>query len=205
VTDASARACEGEYSTPHGAPVEVAVFALREFERVGLAGSSTEWDRYSYAGTTVVLDKLDGVVSALVAQKGTLSDAEARRLGRDELGAYFNSCYRSLRNFGGGRRVEGLLDAAESVPLFLTGLFALHRRIRPFNKFLVWELERHPLGAEVWSAELLVPRLERIVAGAAEEQRALFRDAERLAREHGLGAVVDAWEPDVAFLRGECD
>src|SRR5205814_5381813 len=157
-------------------------------------------------GTTVVLDKLDGVVSALVADKGTLTDAEALRLGEDELDAYFNSCYRSIRNLGGGRRVEGLLDAAESIPPFLTGLFALHRRVRPFNKFLVWELDLCPLGAEVWSAGLLVPRLERIVAsGDAEEQRALFRAAERIAREHGLGAVVDGWEPDVAFLRGEGD
>jgi hypothetical protein len=34
-------------------------------------------------------------------------------------------------------------------------------------------------------------------------QQALFRDAERLAREHGFGEVIDGWEPDVAWLRGE--
>ena len=35
------------------------------------------------------------------------------------------------------------------------------------------------------------------------EQQGLFRDVEQLAREHGAGAVVDSWEPDVEWLGGE--
>ncbi|MEX2645868.1 MAG: hypothetical protein WD249_06370 [Gaiellaceae bacterium] len=46
-------------------------------------------------------------------------------------------------------------------------------------------------------------RLERILAGDEAEQQALFRDAERLARSRGLGEVIDGWEPDVPFLRGD--
>ncbi|HUJ54388.1 MAG TPA: hypothetical protein VLW49_00170 [Gaiellaceae bacterium] len=34
------------------------------------------------------------------------------------------------------------------------------------------------------------------------EQRALFRETEALAREHGLDATIDGWEPEVAWLRG---
>jgi len=45
--------------------------------------------------------------------------------------------------------------------------------------------------------------LERIGrTGELAEQQALFRDAEALAREHGCGATIDGWEPDVAWLRG---
>ena len=48
-------------------------------------------------------------------------------------------------------------------------------------------------------------RLERIArTGDLGEQAALFRNAEALARERGLGAVIDGWEPDVGRLRGEC-
>ncbi|MBB4711670.1 hypothetical protein BJ965_001552 [Streptomyces luteogriseus] len=40
----------------------------------------------------------------------------------------------------------GHLAAAETVPHALEVLFVLHRRVRPYNKYLRWELERRPLG-----------------------------------------------------------
>ena len=36
----------------------------------------------------------------------------------------------------------------------------------------------------------------------ARDQQALFRGTEGLARIRGLGATIDGWEPDVAWLRG---
>jgi len=67
-----------------------------------------------------------------------------------------------------------------------------------------WELERFPLPGEAWRAERLIPRLERIVAtGELAAQQRLFRDVERLARDRGHADAVDAWEPDVGFLRGD--
>jgi hypothetical protein len=70
--------------------------------------------------------------------------------------------------------------------------------LRPYNKWLEWELRNHPLPVE-----LDLERLERIArTGALEDQRALFREAEALARKLGRGATIDGWEPDVEFLRG---
>lgn len=109
--------------------------------------------------------------------------------------------YRSLKNARAGLGLASLLDAQESLPWLLHFLFAVHGRVRPYNKWLAWELERHPLP--IPSNSLLLARLERIGATAdADEQRALFREVEALAREHGHGATIDGWEPDVAFLRG---
>jgi hypothetical protein len=72
--------------------------------------------------------------------------------------------------------------------------------VRPYNKWLQWELEQHPLPL---SATDLLGRLERIArTGEIGEQQALFRHAEALARDKGLGDVIDSWEPDVAWLRG---
>jgi hypothetical protein len=191
------------YSTPHGSPVEVFVLSRSEFERAGMPGSGSEWDRYSYVRCELVLDKLDGEISRLVDAKAHLSEAEGDALAAAALDDYVNSYYRSARNYQNDLSFEARLDAAESVGPLLSALFALQRRVRPFNKFLGWELQLEPLGDAPWSLEALFPRLQRIVGpGDLAEQQALFRDVELLARAKGHGGVIDGWEPDVAWLRG---
>ena len=77
-------------------------------------------------------------------------------------------------------------------------MFTLHGRLRPFNKWLEWDLREHPLPVTID-----LQRLERIGrTGALEDQQALFRETETLARERGHGATIDGWEADVAWLRG---
>ena len=106
--------------------------------------------------------------------------------------------YRSLKNARIGLELASFLDAQESIPWFLEFVFAVHGRLRPYNKWLAWELEAHPLP---WND---LPRLDRIArTGDPEEQRALFREVEAIAREHGHGGVIDGWEPDVEWLRGD--
>ena len=117
---------------------------------------------------------------------------------------YVNSYYRSARNWQNDLPLESRLDAAESIEPLLTTLFALDRRVRPFNKFLGWELRLEPLPGDAWAADTLLPRLQRCSARASSpSSRRLFRDVETLARERGLGGVIDGWEPDVAWLRGD--
>ena len=64
--------------------------------------------------------------------------------------------------------------------------------MRPFHDYLEWELEHHPL--EGWDD--LLDLLEG-------DQHELFRRVEAHVRARGLGDVVDSWEPDVPFMRGE--
>lgn len=190
------------YSTPHGSPVEVFVLRRSAFERTGLPGSGSEWDRYSYVRCELVLDR-DGEIAGLLEAKARLGEEEARELARAALDDYVNSYYRAARNSANELTLEARLDAAESVPPLLTTLFALERRVRPFNKFLGWELDLEPLPGDAWRVDVLLPRLQRILgSGDPDTQQALFRDVEVLAREHGLGEVIDGWEPDVAWLRG---
>jgi hypothetical protein len=203
VSDDALRECEQRFETAHGSTVEVAVCSLAQFEQAGELGSPNEWDRYSYAHAEVVLDKLDGRIAGLVAEKGVLPPRAAHDVASRALDGYINSYHRSAKNAGLGLSIEARLDAAESVAPFLTALFAVHGRVRPFNKYLRWDLETYPLGDALWGADALLPRLETFVStGALREQQTLFRDVEALARKHGLGEVVDSWEPDVARLRG---
>jgi predicted nucleotidyltransferase len=186
----------------HGDPVEVIVGSIDWFRTHAEIGSETEWNRYTFAHVRVELDKTGGEIQRLVDEKGRLPPDAARKIAAESLDAYVNSCYRSAKNFRDGDLVAGRLDAAESVSYFLVTLFALHERVRPYNKYLRWELEQHPLPGDEWSAGRLLPTLEAVVAGDLDAQRVLFRALEGPARERGHGEVVDAWGDDVAWLRG---
>jgi hypothetical protein len=173
---------------PHrrGERIELITVTLADFERRPAD--------YTFAHVTPLLDK--GGITELVAAKGRVDPTSAG----EPLDGYANMLYRSLKNARDGHPLEARLDAAESVPYFLEFLFRAHGRVRPYNKWLRWELEEHPLEPP-WTADELLPRLERVLVG--EGQQALFRDAERLARERGHGEVIDGWEPDVPWLRGD--
>jgi len=169
------------------------------FETYALPGGRDAWNRPAFLYAKVEIDGLDGAIGWIVERKRSLTPDEAKTIAAESLDDYINMLLRSLKNLEAGRELEGRLDAAETIPPLLTTAFALEGRVRPFNKWL-----RHDLAREVVAIEGLVARVDRIRRDAdLGEQRALFRDVERLAREGGHGAVVDSWEPNVAWLRGK--
>jgi predicted nucleotidyltransferase len=175
-----------EHAFVRGAEVETVEVTLDELR------NQPDWQLYSLAWVEPQLDKTGEVADAL--RDATHVDPTT---AGEPLDGYINFCYRSLKNAQVGLELASLLDAQESIPWFLEFVFTVHGRLRPYNKWLAWELEQHPLP---WND---LPRLERIArTGDLQEQAALFRSAETLARDKGLGAVVDNWEPDVELLRG---
>jgi predicted nucleotidyltransferase len=177
----------GERPFVHGARLETVEVTLEELR------NQPAWNRYSLTWLEPQLDKTGEVATALrdAVRVDPASAAEP-------LDGYVNMLYRSLKNARVGLELASLLDAQESIPWFLEFVFAVHGRLRPYNKWLAWELETHPLP---WND---LPRLERIArTGDLEEQRALFCEVEAIARAHGHGGVIDGWEPDVAWLRGD--
>jgi hypothetical protein len=71
-------------------------------------------------------------------------------------------------------------------------VFALHGRLRPYNKYLAWELENFPLP-QPWN-DALAPGA---VLGRAVS---LFPAVARLARAHGHGEVLDSWGTDLDLV-----
>jgi predicted nucleotidyltransferase len=191
------RELRGERPFRHGDRVETVEVTLE-----GLRNQPA-WNRYSLTWLEPQLDKA-GLVAAALREAVEVDPASAG----EPLDGYVNSYYRSAKNAALGLELAALLDAQESIGPLLEFLFAAHGRLRPYNKWLAWELEQHPLpepscNLQLGSEELL-PRLERIArTGDLSAQQALFRDVEAFARERGLGATIDAWEPDVPRLRGE--
>lgn len=185
----------------HGDDPEVIVMSVAEFRRHAAIGSEFEWNRYTFAHVVPVVDRT-GEISDLLEEKGRLPRDAARKIAAEALDAYMNQYYRSAKNFRDGNELTGRLDAAESIGYFLTTLFALHERVRPYNKYLPWELEHHPLPGDQWSTERLLPLLDAVREGHLSAQRSLFQELEKLARECGHGDVVDAWGADLALMRG---
>lgn len=189
----------------HGAAVEVARSTLSELREHGEYGTATACARSQYAHVRLLVDKTDGDVRAVLAEKQRIPTGVRERVVREALDAYVNSTYRSLRYGMVGARGGARLDAAESIPHLLTAVFAMAGRVRPFNKYLAAELRRQPLGDGAWAADAFPERLMAVLAGDVDEQRALFGAVEETAREQGFGDVIAAWEPGVALLRGDAE
>ena len=181
------RELRGAYPSSHGDHVEYAEITL---ERLA---DPPEWARPALISVELLLDKTGEVATALHAAT-TVDPATAG----EPLDGYINMYYRSAKNARVGLGLASLLDAQESIPWFLQFVFNLYGRVRPYNKWLEWELQHHPLPVDV---DLML--LQRIATtGGIAAQQELFRWSESLAREAGLDAVVDSWEPDLAWLRG---
>jgi predicted nucleotidyltransferase len=186
---AACAAFEREFPTAHGAQVEIVTDTLD-----GLRSDTSEHSRYAASHADVVLDKTGGELARVVAEQESLPAGSRDAVVRDALDGFINQAYRSLR-------YATRLDAVEAIPYALRTIFALENRVRPYNKYLEWELRHHPL--EGWDADELLPLLDRVLTGEPEALHELFRQIEEPARREGFGDVVDGWKPDVAWLRGE--
>ena len=177
-----------EFPHVRGDLVEIASSTLDD-----LRTDSSEHSRYASAHARIELDKTGGELTRVVAEQESLPEGSRDTVVREALDGYVNQVYRSLRY--GTRH-----DAAEAIPHALRTIFALADRVRPYNKYLEWELHHHPVHG--WGAEELLPLLDRVLVAEPEAQRELFRRIEAEARREGFGDVVDGWEPDVEWLRG---
>jgi hypothetical protein len=183
--------------TGHRTPeLDLVIVSLAQFRAAGMPG----FERYALARARIVLDRLDGDIARILADKACLGADEAFRDSRDWLDAYANSLYRSIKNHRDGHFLAARLDAADSIRFLLELLFTLDRRPRPYNKYLEWELARYPLPG--WDTDALLRAADRISAtGDVPLQRRLFTHVEAAARKAGLGAVLDAWGEDLALMR----
>lgn len=191
------REASDRYPFTYGARIEMIARTLNEFRMEGMPGSGSEWNRPTFQHVRVEIDKLDGEIQRLVDEKARLGAEEARTLAADALDDYINTLYRSLRNGEAGRALAARLDGVETIRPLLVLLFAIDGRVRPFNKWLEYEVQQQPL-----SFPDVLDRVAALAADpSAEAQRRVFGEVERLARERGMADLVDLWEPHVEWLR----
>lgn len=193
---------DDQWRTQHSPAIDVPVCTVAELRQVpGPDDVDGWWSRYSFAHCQVLVDRLDGGVERLVRSWGTLTPHDAETTVRSYLDGYVNWAYRSLKSHREGRDFEARLDAVESLSWGLTVIFALEGRVRPYNKYLRWELENHPLQQPTWSGDHLVGLLYAILLdGGAQPQRDLFALVERTVRAAGHGDIIDAWGDELAIF-----
>lgn len=190
------------------AAVDEIPIVLAELERPARFGTDGYWYRWSYAWAQVLRDDTTGRIAAAVHGQATLTPDECDAVLGERLDGYVNFVYRALKSDRDGRPLERRLDAAESVPWLLDVIFALSGRVRPYNKYLAWELREHPLTVPEWSAHVLLPQLEAMLDGDPATLREVFASVERESRRDDahrgrdlLGSTIDSWGSELALLR----
>ncbi len=182
---------------------DVGVTSLSAFRRHALPGSEFTWDRYSYAYSRVELDT-DGVIEALVAEKAALSEQEAATLAPGLLDQFLNSIYRSLKNQRDGRELAAQMDAAEAIRPMIGYVFALDRRVEPYNKYLEWELERFPLEVSGWDLEAIRRLINALLRApdVTSGVRQAFAAVQATAAEYGHSPVLESWGEGLDLMGG---
>lgn len=198
----------GQRTTDRSPAIDEIPVALSELETVPPFGTEGWWSRWSFAWAPVLLDRTAGQVPAALERLATVTpdEAEAILIEHDRLDGWLNYAYRALKNDRDGRTLERRLDAAESMPWLLDVIFSLGGRVRPYHKYLPWELREHPLPG--WDAEELLSLLTATLDGDPDAIRATFRQVEPLCRafddrrsEARLTAIIDSWGDELALLR----
>jgi hypothetical protein len=89
-------------------------------------------------------------------------------------------------------------------------IFTLEGRVRPYHKYLPWELRRHPLTH--WRAEELLALLTATLDGDPSAIRATFERIETLCTTFDSGRpspilmpVLDGWSNSLRwYQKGQC-
>ncbi|WP_165355978.1 nucleotidyltransferase domain-containing protein [Nocardioides ganghwensis] len=196
-------------STEKSQEVDEIVEAWSDLTTVAPFGTEYWWYRWSYAWAPVLLDRTGGALADAVRRQATLSpdEADAVLVDHDRLDGWLNFAYRALKNDRDGRAVEARLDAAESVPWLLDVVFAMAGRVRPYNKYLPWELREHPL--EGWAADDLLGLVQRTLDGDASAVRETFARVRTACTAHDRRRghtrttdMVDGWGRELAIFDG---
>lgn len=168
--------------------------AISEFREHAKTGTRTQYDKYTFTHNTAIVDKT-GEIQKLVDEKGTLESDKVQKIAHDALGGYLNLLHRSLKNLRDGNVLAGHLDATETIPRILTFIFAIEKRVRPFNKFLVWELENHPLTKFPINSSEFIEKIKVIAQNADfETQKEMLEIMRKLAIENGHTDEIDDWK-----------
>ena len=195
--------------TTRSTAVDEIPVALSELEAVPPFGSAGWWFRWSLAWAPILLDRTDGRLERSLARQATVAGDEAEEIliEHDRLDGWINYAYRALKNDRDGRALERRLDAAESVPWLLDTIFTLAGRVRPYHKYLPWEVRGHPLPD--WEPEALLELLQATLDGDPSAIRATFERIEGLCAafddarpEPVLVPVIEGWGDELALFRG---
>jgi len=194
VKDEIAEEYKRKFDTPFK-DMDMPVYGMTEFENYAQWGSpETVGERYDFAHCKILIDRT-GEIQKIVEEKGKIPSAIQHDFVYNALDAYVNAVFRSVKAWKNKNPTGAQLEAATSIPFFLEALFGVYSRPRPYNAYLVKELEKYPLENLPWQPAELVQTLIAIIRTAdLKTQQRLLKESEQFFREKGFGKMFDAWE-----------
>jgi predicted nucleotidyltransferase len=160
-----------------------ALQTISEFAHYAELGTSYYYDRYNLVHSKIEFDKTNGKIANLLQKIETLTKDEQATIVHNNLGDYISLVYQSIKSNEADRKVAASLDTAESIQYLLASLFALHDRVRPYNKYLEWELIKYPLAQLPWQPQEFLAMLTKIVKETdMKTQQVVYIEIEKLAQ-----------------------
>ena len=182
--------------------LDLMVFSYSEFKNYARWERSEAYDRYSFAHVKALIDK-NSKIQELLNEMGKVPKENLSKFIAESLDAYINYLYRSLKCIRDGDIEAARLEAAFSIPAFLNVIFAIHNgRLRPYYKYLKWELKKFPLTKIPMTAEEIVNNLMKILNNADyKAQQNFLKITEDALRKEGFGNVFESWGDDFPWMK----
>lgn len=158
VKDSFLSSYKPKYERKTNPNIELGVMTMSGFKRHAEYGSVEAWDRYNFAHLKPLFDKT-GKISELMKSKSTVPKKQQKKIINNALGAFINLVYRLEKDLRDGNKKAAKLEAAECLSFFIEAIFALEGRVRPYNKYLEWELDRYPLKKFPWKKKELFRKI----------------------------------------------
>lgn len=187
----------------HSPELEQIPLTLAHLRQIASFGHGDYAYRWSYAWAPVLADRTGGQIAAAIDRHTHLTVDESLNIliGHERLGAWLNLTFRALKSDRAGQPLQARLDAVEALPIFLDIVFALDGLVRPYNKYLPWALDQHPLPS--WGRGELLSLVERMLQGSPDGLRLGVRHVHERAMEFAIAqddpairAAFDEWRPD---------
>lgn len=184
--------------------VDLIVRTFPMFEAFAGWDSDERGYRYMFAHLEALVDKT-GRAQPLIDEKARVPADVVASFVHASLDHALNQTYRALKCRRDGDPVASRLEAAEAIAPFLDAAFAIHdRRLRPYYKYLAWELETDPLDKLPFGGEALMHRLQAVLdEGGAEALRRLVSETIGVFRDEGHGSAFDGWGEAMRWMLGE--
>lgn len=200
VKDGVADDYRAKFKSYGGVLCDLSVKTLNQLREAAAWDGPMSWDRYNYTHLKAEIDKT-GEIQKLIDEKGIIPLDKKEEFVSASLDGFINQVYRSVKCFRDGNKIASQLEAADSLPSLLNAIFGLEGRIKPFYKYLDWELTNWPLEKLPWAkAELILIILKIIQTGDISTQQMVLRAVEKVFRQEGFNQIFDSWEEMLLWM-----
>jgi hypothetical protein len=181
--------------------VDLSARTFPQFEAFADWNSDERGYRYTFAHLKALIDKT-GRAQPLIDAKARVPAEAVTSFIHASLDHALNQAYRALKCLRDGDPLASRVEAAEGLNPFLDAVFALHDgRLRPYAKYLAWELTVHPLARLPMTPVDLLARIDAVLTPSGHGALSLLlADCEPALRAAGHGAAFDGWGDTLAWI-----